>query len=238
MLRFRLEPLYIPSLARHFLPLPKLGASQLALLSTHLEAKGFSVRKGGEPFRCIATKSSQRIAIDGRLGLASSSDDILDALGPAVPELLRSRREDIGPKADITGLYLSLRRSRASVTLQVFPRLESLRTWSCLRRDGLCGLTPDEAFALQWALGSAKSASRVGCVTARPSEGSSPLRVGSKVYFRSELPVHDFLSSLRIINSEAGASCYLPRECVIHVRGGGTGVRLSTEGLGEWCCIS
>lgn len=236
MLRFRLEPLYVPSLERHFLPLPKLGASQLALLSAHLEAKGFRVRLGRGPSRRIATRRSQRIAIDGKLGLASSGTDMLDAVGPAIPELLASRSNS-PLKADITALYLSLRSSGSSSRLRFFPRLESLRIWTCLRKDGLCGLTPDEHSALKGVLKNATSTSKVECVTAWPTEASSSFQVGGKVYFRSLLPVSEFLSSLRTIGSRADSASYLPRDSAIELQDCEVDARLSLDDLGEWCCV-
>src|SRR5712692_6734347 len=94
MLRFRLHPVHVPSLGRHFLPLPKLADAHLAILSSHLEARGFSVRLGGSKGKLVAVKGTQRIAIDGALGLASSSTDMLDALAPAIPDLLGSHGQE------------------------------------------------------------------------------------------------------------------------------------------------
>ena len=56
MLRFRLHPVHVPSLGRHFLPLPKLADAHLAILSSHLEARGFSVRLGGSKGKLVAVQ--------------------------------------------------------------------------------------------------------------------------------------------------------------------------------------
>src|SRR5438132_3058076 len=150
MLRFLLHPVHVPSLGRHFLPLPKLADSQLAFLSSHLQARGFSVRRGSRRSRLVAVKGTQRVAIDGALGLASSGADMLDALAPAIPDLLASPgAAGVRLTADVAGRYFSLKRSGTSAKLQLFPRLESLSTWTCLRKDGLSGLTPDEATVLK-----------------------------------------------------------------------------------------
>jgi hypothetical protein len=58
MLRFRLHQVHVPSLGRYFLPLPKLADSQLVGLSSHLEARGFSVRRGSKKGKMIAPPRS------------------------------------------------------------------------------------------------------------------------------------------------------------------------------------
>jgi len=239
LLRFQLQQIHILSLGRYFLPLPKLTDLQLKLLSAHLEGRGFSVRPGSGPRKRIALKGAQRIAIDGRLGLASSGDDLLDAIAPAVPELLASPKEGVGKIAsDGAARYFSLKRSGASVELQLFPRLESLRTWTFLRKDGMCGLTPDEASVLKQLLGRASPTSQVECVTAGPRQGSTPLQVGRKVYYKSAVAVTEFLSSLRTVGSgRADSASYLPRDSVMELRGAQVETRIRMEELGEWCYL-
>lgn len=238
MLRFRLRQLLVPSLQRFFLPLPKMGAGQLALLSGHLEGRGFSVRPAGGEGRLSATRASQRISIDGRLGLASSAGDLLDAIAPAVPALVASAKGSADGGADRSGRYYSLRGSGSSPVLQFLPRLESMRTWSALRAEGLCALTPDEALALGHVLGKLPAHSRVECVTSSPREGSRPLQVGRRVLYRSELRVGEFLSSLRSIDSAgAGPVSYLPRDARLRLDGGVPTSPLPRSELGEWCLV-
>ena len=237
MLRFQLQQLYLPSLSRYFLPLPKLSDAQLTLLCAHLEGRGFGVKPGRRPKWRVAEKGGQRIAIDGALGLATSASDLLDAVGPAIPTLLALGSREVGrARADAAPLYLSLKRSGASSELQLFPRLESLRTWSCLRKDGLCGLTPDEAAVLKHVLGRASGSSQVECVTARPRQGSRALQEGRRLYYRSELPVPEFLDSLRTFDSDgADSASYLPRDSVLSLPGVRIGTRVPRAELGEWC---
>jgi hypothetical protein len=238
MLPFRLHQLHVPSLGRYFLPLPKLTGPQLTILVAHLEARGFNVRIGGGPSKRVALRGTQRISIDGELGLASSASDMLDAAAPAIPEILAAARAGSGSKTrqDMADRYLSLKRSGTSTELQLFPRLESLRTWTCLRRDGLCGLAPDEAAMLRHVLGRASSASRVECVTATPRRGSRRLQVGRNLYFESAVPVSEFLSSLRTIDSgQADSASYLPRDSVLALPVVRLDTSLAADELGEWC---
>jgi hypothetical protein len=238
MLPFRLHQLHVPSLHRYLLPLPKLIGLQLDVLTAHLEQRGFNVRLGGGPSKRIALRGTQRISIDGGLGLASSASDMLDAVAPAIPEILAAPRVGSGSKTgqDMADRYFSVKRSGASTQLQLFPRLESLRTWTCLRRDGLCGLTPDEAAVLRHVLGRASSASRVVCVMATPRSGSRRFQVGRNLYFESAVPVSEFLSSLRTIDSgQADSASYLPRDSVIALPGVKLDTRLAGDELGEWC---
>ena len=239
MLRFRLQQLHVPSLGRYFLPLPKLTDAQLRVLSVRLEGRGFGVRLGVGPSKRIALKGAQRIAIDGALGLAASAADMLDALAPAIPQLLSLRRQEAGrASADAVAHYFSLKRSGTSTDLQLFPRMESLRTWSCLRRDGLCGLTPDEAAVLKHLLGRASGSSRLDCVTAKPRQGSSAFQVGRKLYYKSTVPVAEFLDSLRTIDSGgADSASYLPRDSVISLPGVRVDTRIPPADLGEWCFL-
>ncbi len=195
------------------------------------------MRPGSAPARRIASKGSQRISINGDLGLAASRADLLDALGPAVPELLSSREASGGvPCRDVGHFYLALRKSGAVSQLQFFPRLESLRTWTCLRRDGLCGLTPDEALVLRLVLGSATEASTVRCVTSLPRQTSTVLQIGTRIYYESKLPVPELLSSLRTIDSGgADSAAYLPREPVFALLRTSLNIHVSAGELGEWC---
>jgi hypothetical protein len=237
MLRFLLRPVHVPSLGRHFLPLPKLEDPQLARLTAHLEARGFAVRQGSGGRKLVAVKGEQRIAIDGALGLASSSADMLDALAPAIPELLVYPRRETGKVTeDVTARYFSVKGSGTSAKLQLFPRLESLRTWTCLRKDGLSGLTPDEAAVLRHLFGKATAGAQVECVTAGPRKGSSTLQIGRNLYHRSAIPVSEFLSSLRTIDSGAADSAsYLPRDSAIPLHGVRVDTRIVADELGEWC---
>jgi hypothetical protein len=239
VLSFRLHQVHVPSLQRYFLPLPKLSEGQLTSLTAHLEVRGFDVRTGGGPAKRIASKGAQRISIDGELGLASSAADTLDAIAPAVPAILAARgsgRRGTGHRA-ASERYFSFKRSGSSVELQFFPRLESLRTWTCLRKDGLCGLTPDEAAVLKHLFGRASSASRVECVTGKPRPGSKRIQAGRNLYYESSIPVRDFVSSLRTIDSTgADSASYLPRDSVFALRRVKVDTRLDADELGEWYC--
>ncbi len=237
MLRFKLHQIHVPSLGRYFLPLPKLTDLQLGFLSSNLEQRGFSVCPGSGPSRRVARKGAQRIAIDGALGLAGSGGDVLDALAPPIPQVLAlGRRSAEGANATVTASYLSLKRAGPSTRLHLFPRLESFRTWSALRKDGLCGLTPDEAVVLKRILTNAPRSSQLECVTAKPRQGSKALQEGRRLYYRSTIPIAEFLDSLGTIDSEgAEAASYLPRDSIISLSGVRIDLRVETGELGEWC---
>lgn len=238
LLRFRLEQMHLGSLEKWFLPLPKMGARSLSVLSEHLEAGGFTVHLGRGAEKLVVTKGSLRISVDGHLGLASSNGDMLDSLGPAIPKLMEAgKRSSASESMDVSTLYLSYRRSKGSTLLRILPRLESLRTWTCLRSEGLSGLTVDEAAALKRALVRADRASTLSCVTATPRDGSSPFQVGGRMHFRSVLRVSEFLSSLSTIGQVGSGSAFLPRDSVVEVRGPLVQGRVTAGELGEWCLI-
>jgi hypothetical protein len=118
--------------------------------------------------------------------------------------------------------------------------MESLSTWTSLRRDGLCGLTADEAEVLKQALRMATAGSRVDCVTTWPCKGSMPFQVGRRVYYRSSLPVPEFLSSLRTLDSADGFSSasYLPRDSKVSTPHARIDTRALAEEVGEWCILN
>jgi len=238
MLRFKLHQILLSD-RRYLLPLPKLSNGQLQLLCNHLDERGFRVRHGKAPSKRMASKGSQNISVDGALGLASSSSDLLDPLGPAIPIIIAASRP-LGEKdrEHVAEMYFSLKRAGPWTELQFFPRLESLRIWSRLRRDGLCGLTPDEAFALRHVLGKASSSLKLKCVTAKPREGSRRLQAGRNLYYESEIPIPEFLSSLRTIDSGSTQSAsYLPRDSIFSLRGIRLDMSIDARALGEWCSV-
>jgi hypothetical protein len=262
VLRFRLRQVQVPSLDRYFLPLPKLTDAQLAVLVAHLEGRGFEVKVSG-PDRRVAVRGGQRLSIDGRLGLAASRLDMLDALAPAVPAMLAATKKDEnrtrglgggrrrrsaaggggveggggGGQETLRGRYLNVKIRSDSVELQFFPRMESSRTWTCLRKDGLSGLTPDEAAVLGYTLGGASRSSYVSCITAKPRQGSRRLQVGRNLYHESSITVSEFLSTLRTVDTpgQADSASYLPRDSILVLPNARLSGDLPVELLGEWC---
>jgi hypothetical protein len=186
---------------------------------------------------------------------------MLDAIAPAIPEMLAMpvmesqrggrRGGDAGDRHEeasaivgavggrsICERYLTLKKvSGDSVQLQFFPRLESSRTWDCLRKDGLSGLTPDEAAVLDYVLGSVPGTERVSCVTAKPREASSSLQVGGNLYYRSCIPVSEFLSSLRTVATQglADSAAYLPRDSILVLPRIESRAEIPADVPGEWC---
>jgi hypothetical protein len=232
LLDFRLHQLYLASLERFFLPLPKMSQRQEEGLSAHLESRGYTVRATKSIW--VAQKGRHHISVYPKLGLASSTDDMLDAIAPAVPELLASVRAGVLQR-DVSSRYFSLRASRGSTTLRLFPRMESSTIWSSLRKEGLCGLTPDEAVALARVLGVLPSGTPVRCVTSEARDGSRRVQFGRRAYYSSVLPVEEFLSSMTTIESRRpGSGAYLPREAVLDLPGR-IEAELGAEEVGEWC---
>jgi hypothetical protein len=218
------------------LPLPKMGPPQVEALTRELERRGFGVRRTGA-LKVVASRGLQRIAIDGSLGLASSSSDMLDAVAPSIPTITSREKDDPGASRQIGSLYFR-GGSEASSKVQFLPRLESMQTWSSLRKDGLCGITPDEGEALRLVLGGLRGSSRISCVTGLPRNGSAAIQIGRRIYFESELPVSEFLSSLQSLGSPIRESpSFLPRDSVIKLRSGKVTTRIHAYSMGEWCCI-
>jgi hypothetical protein len=230
LLRFELHQLYLAGLRRYYLPLPKLTSAQVQVLADRLADNGFSVEiePGGERLR--AGNGSTTITV-ARSGLAWSGREMLDALAPAVPDLLRSPRE---PTA--TNPYFAAKRMSGGLEVQFFTRMEGLRLWTELRRAGGCGLTPDEKSVVSRVL--AVSADQgIGCVTDYPTDGCSVLQVGKNQYYRSQVPAREFVDRLRTTLTSFPKNCYLPRTSVLKI-GGGSLPPLSLDAdLREWCYL-
>ncbi|MDA4117706.1 MAG: hypothetical protein OK455_05105 [Thaumarchaeota archaeon] len=237
MLRFELHQLYVPSLDRFFLPLPKLTGDQIRFLVEHLKERGFKVKHLGQT-RWSAKRRSDTIRLDGSRGLAKSSSDLLDSLGPAIPRLLTFPR--VGHPIGASGLYFQVKTSGNFTEIQLFPRLESLTTWTRLRGDGLCGLTPDEALVIRRLLEGGDA--DIECVSATPRQGSKPRQVGRNQYYASRISAQDFLASLRDISLNPAGDAYLPRGSVITLtRTAGTrraSPKFDADELDEWCYLN
>jgi len=226
LLRFEVHELHLESMGRYFLPLPKLSTAQLEFLAQHLRQRGFSVSPGT---RLHARRGSNRISID-RVGLAWSSEALLDAIAPAVPGLLGLPR---GPVP--TNPYLEAKKVRGGFAVRLFMRMESSSIWARLRGSGKCGLTPDEGLVIQEVLRVAEG--EVECVTDYPTEGCSPFQVGRRAYYDSRVPIDQFVANLRTVSSVSPKNCYLPRRSTLMVH---TASKISDSlpaELGEWCFL-
>ena len=238
MLRFKLHQLHVPSLGRYFLPLPKMTDAHLDEIAAHLAERGFRNRRSPDLGKLVAVKGAQRISVDGVLGLASSGTDMLDALSPAIPAILSSKSDGVSSNADVAGRYFTHRFSQGATLLQLHTRLESLRTWTCLRQERLSGIASDEAEVLRHLLEKASRNSEVECVTAIPREGSTTVKVGRNSYYKSTIPVSEFLSAMATIESGVDlSSCYLPRDSPLRIRRTRIDPHISARDVGEWCLL-
>jgi hypothetical protein len=225
----------LEGLGRYYLPLPKLNSVQVQFLSQHLRDRGFTVHVGKRILLAVAGTS--RITVNPA-GLSSSSGELLDAISPAIPSLLSFDKERVtNDLVDQQPLYFSPKKSKAgTLEIQLFTRMEGFRTWTELRKTGLCGLTPDEEAVIASLLQTGDGS--VECVTDFLSETSFPLRLGRVQYFLSRIPVDEFVSTLRTVSKSSRRNSYLPRDSTLRVRvekkfdlGADPG------GLGEWCYL-
>ena len=226
MLRFSLRQVELKALGRFCVPLPKLTAAQGRFLARHMEERGLGVRARNRP---ASKRGGQRVTLEPA-GLAWSDGDLLDAIGPAIPELLSFPKEEsrVNP-------YFAVKRSPTSSHAQLFPRMEAGRTWSALRADGACGLTPDEGSMIRQLLRGVGGETQ--CVSGRPREGSSRTQVGKAQYFQSTLPVAELASSLRIMELNPAGDAYLPKSATLRFETGMLSAPPMDGGLGEWCYL-
>ncbi|MDA4114100.1 MAG: hypothetical protein OK474_08650 [Thaumarchaeota archaeon] len=226
MLRFELHQPYLANISRYYLLLPKLTSGQLQVLADHLAGNGFSVEIEAEGEKLRAGNETSTITVS-RSGLAWSGLEMLDALAPAIPRLLRLPRE-----VTATNPYFAAKKLSGWLEVLFFTRMEGLRLWTELRRTGECGLTPDEKSAISWVL--TNDDQDVECVTDYPTEGCSLLQVGKNQYYRSRVPVSEFLDHLRTTSARFSKNCYLPRTSILKIQGGSLAAPTIDVDLREW----
>jgi hypothetical protein len=219
--------MFLESLGKYYLPLPKLTSQQMQVLRDRLASNGFSTRTDGERLRAESGSGGVTIA---RSGLAWSGGEMLDAIAPAMPSLFRLPRE-FTP----TNPYFASKKSRGVFEVQFFPRMEGLRLWTALRRAGECGLTPDEKVAVSRVLLGVDQ--HVECVSDYPTEGCSTLQVGKMQYYRSSVPAGELVSNLRTTSSSFSKNCYLPRTSVIRLKVSSAPTLPTGDEFGEWCYL-
>lgn len=221
-------------MGRYYLPLPKLSGSQVSFLSSNLSKRGFTVRTSGRLLHAGAKGS--RVTVDPN-GLAWSSSELLDAIAPAVPELLSFPKEAVEREGN-QNPYFSIKKTQGGLSqIQLFTRMESSRLWSELRKERLIGLTPDERLAICSLLG--RLDVTIACLTDYADETSFPVRVGAAQYYRSTIPVSEFLDNLSTTTHSARRNTYVPRDSILRVRSSGKRLGApSPEELGEWCYLT
>jgi len=226
--KFELRQIHLEGLDRYYLPLPKLTAGQLSDLGSRLSGAGLSVRTAGGG-RLHAGDGPRGIVVAGS-GLAWSGSELLDALAPAVPDLLAHRRARVSSNP-----YYAAKRVEGGFEVQFFPRMEGLRLWTALRTAGECGLTPDEKAVASRLLLAADG--KIECVTDYPTDDGSLLRVGRRQYFRSLIPPEELVDRLRTTSSASSRNCYLPSSSVLRLRARALPSSPGSEELGEWCFL-
>ena len=228
MLKYDVRQLYLKDEEMYYLPIPKLSPRQMVLMREELRARGFSVT-GVDTLR--ARKGETWLSVNPA-GFARSPADLLDAV---VPPLARMLGED--RSATASNPYFVLKEYARGFELHFFPRLEALGRWTSLRREGECGLTPDERLVLERVL-SGSTEETIECVTDYPTEGCSSTQYGKNSYFRSRLASPEFLSNLRTISKASRRNTYLPRTSIFRVKGAPPPLGPSTVSeLGEWCYL-
>jgi hypothetical protein len=228
LLSFSAHQVWLESLGRFYLPLPKMTSVQLKLLEGRLTQVGLNAKASGGRLNARGFRGALTVLSSG---LAWSSGDMLDLLAPALPRLLGLPREPVEANP-----YFAAKRTSRGHEIQFFPRMEGLRIWSALRASGVSGLTPDEKAVIGRLLSG--SSQMIECVTDYPTEGGSLFQVGRAQYFRSSVSSGEFVSNLRTISDRAPRSTYLPRSSTLRVTSRVLPPPLEDERLGEWCFLS
>lgn len=227
LLRFELHQVHLERSRKYYLPLPKMTEAQLELVSARLLRRGSSVSRSPGLVRAEGDLGTTVIS---QSGLAWSKSDMLDLLSPVIPALLGLPKE-----ATDSNPYFAAKRLGDRFEIQLFTRMEGLRLWSELRRQGESGLTPDEKNVVTCLLSRAEGS--VECVTDYPTDGCSVMRVGRRQFYRSLLQAEEFASRLRTVDSQSAKNSYLPKTSIVKMRAYSfPSPRLGPE-LGEWCYL-
>jgi len=231
MLRFRFEQFVLAG--RYHVPLPKMVPGQMEVVRRRLESLGFATY-GRDSIR--ASKRATKIVV-GSSGLASSNEDLSDAIAPVLPEVLacRPNKVDIG---NLMRAYFASEKRGGRLVVRVSPRLESESYWDELRSKGSCALTPDERVVYTAMLSSRATATPL--VTDFPTEGSAVKRIGRKQYYASRLEPHEAASTLRGLGSLDEKNTYLPRNSLLSLNPASVPKKElggAFRDLGDWCYL-
>jgi hypothetical protein len=226
VLNYEVRQLHLDDKGMYFLPLPKLTKDQFQFVGSDLRRRGFSVVLG-ERLRTQVDGNHLSISKEG---LAWSSGDLMDAVVPSIARAL-----DFPKVQSEEEPYFAAKKRRGGYEIQFFPRLEGLGRWSSLRRQGDCGLTPDEALVLGGLLRSSND--QIECITDYPTEGCSAMQVGRHQYYSSRIPAPEFVSNLRTISKRSSRNTYLPRNSILRTKKPSALDAPLSEALGQWCYL-
>lgn len=225
MLEFEVKQLYLEKEERYYLPIPKLNPAQFGFLGAQMSARGFSVSMAA----LLHARMQDTKLVVSASGVAWSSSELLDPLLPSVALALSHTKVSWEQNP-----YFVWKKSRDGFEVHFFPRLEASGRWSELRRQGSCGLTPDEAVVLRHIFGDHNE--QIDCVTDYPTEGCSPTQAGRHAFYRSRIPIPEFLENLRTISGRRPRNTYLPRSSVFRLKKGPRTLdRTTSLKLGQWC---
>jgi len=230
----RYVPLQFSLGESEYLLLPKLVPSQLETLSDRLSETGFMVSAGTT---LTAKRRGQTIHVS-TAGICRSNRDPMDAVAPAIPDLLRAKKEPT-PVSAVMSAYFRSERVGQRILLRFLPRIESGSLWARLRRTDTCGVTPDEnsvaSFVLSCGIGHCKM------TTDFPLEGSRVRVLGGRQFYDSSLPCSEAAATLRLAGQRRERNTYLPEDGVVELdsiehpaRGRWVGL---LKDLGEWCYL-
>lgn len=213
----------------HFILLPKLNRAQSNFLVSAFERRGYAVEGRG---RICARRRRERVHVEPA-GYCWSATDPADLILPLVQDLISFPKERVSPK-ELEGMYLLADGSSGRGAVRLSPRLETYSRWARLRREGGCGLSPDEGLVASSLMGSSEGPCSM--VTDYYSDGAVPVIWGRRRYFEASLPPEEASRTLRSVGVKGVRNSYLPM--------GGSPLPRSMEvargwasdiALGDWC---
>ena len=232
MLRY--EPFQFSLGGSEYLLLPKLVPSQLEILSNRLSKTGFEVDRGPA---LVAKRPGQAIHISP-VGTCWSNRDPMDAVAPAIPDLLRVQKQPTRTGA-VMRAYFRAERAGSRTSFRFLPRVEFGSLWAELRRSDACGIMPDEHSVVSFALSTGLGKCEV--LTDFPAEGSRVRVLGNRQYYTSPLPCPEAASTFRRAGRKQERNSYLPRDAAVEFDSVNLIPRKQwtdlLRGLGEWCFL-
>ena len=199
MLRFKVHQLQLGG--KHYLLLPKLNSLQMEILAKRFAVIG-TVRRAVP----LVIDSKEGSIWVSEIGLCWSSFDPSDVVLPSIPALLSCPKEEVSMGA-VRSKYFQVSKSKEGTIFHVLPRLESSSRWRELRASGGCALAPDEHAVVSFLLEKARGNCEV--ITDFIADGSTPLVLGRKRYFDSNLDPDEVASTLRAVGEQGQRNSYI-----------------------------
>lgn len=233
LLRFKVHEFHLNR--THYLLLPKLNRIQMQKIASRLGMLGRVMWSSG----LLSARLKQGTVHVDPTGLCWSLIDPSDVMLPIIPDVLSCPKAVVSP-GWFRSRYFRTRSHSETTELAMLLRMESGSLWRCLRAGGYCALAPDEHMVATLLMRDCADNCKV--LTDYPNASASVKVLGRRMYFQTDIVIHEAVSTLRSAGMKASRNSYLPSDATIRFGRAPQFNRREwsdlSDDLGEWCFFS